>query len=154
MLDKPVLLTKEGLDKLQRELEELRTVKRNEVAERIKYAMEFGDIAENSEYEDAKNEQGMLEGRILTLEKMVRNAAIIEEHHDGGVVHAGNVVTVKDDSGKKTYTIVGPAEVDVATGRISLESPVGKALMGRKVGDKVTVETPAGARLLTIVSVK
>lgn len=154
MLDKPVLLTKEGLDKLQRELEELRTVKRNEIAERIKYAMEFGDIAENSEYENVKNDQGMLEGRILTLEKMVRNAVIIEEHHAGGVVQAGSAVTVKDDGGKETYTIVGPAEVDVATGRISMESPVGKALIGRKVGDKVAVETPAGSRVLTIVSVK
>src|SRR5437899_2122759 len=122
MLDKPVLLTKEGLDKLQSELDELRTTRRSEIAERIKYAKEFGDISENSEYEDAKNEQGMLEGRILTLEKMVRNAVIIEEHHDG-VVQVGSSVTVKDEFGKETYTIVGPAEVDVASGRISMESP-------------------------------
>src|SRR5919108_1232675 len=113
MLDKPVLLTKEGLDKLQRELEELRTVRRNEIAERIKYAKEFGDIAENSEYEDAKNEQGMLEGRILTLERMVRNAVIIEEQHNG-VVQVGSRVTVKDEYGQETYTVVGPAEVDPA----------------------------------------
>jgi transcription elongation factor GreA len=152
MLDKPVLLTREGLEKLQKELDELRTVRRNEVAERIKYAMEFGDISENSEYEDAKNEQGMVEGRILTLEKMVRNAVLIEEHHDG-VVQVGSKVTVKDNGGEERYTIVGPAEVDVATGRISMESPVGKALMGRKVGDTVTVQTPAGARPITIVSV-
>ena len=153
MLDKPVPLTKEGLDRLQRELDELRTVKRNEIAERIKYAMEFGDIAENSEYEDAKNEQGMLEGRILTVEKMLRNAVPIEEHHDG-VVSMGSTVVVKDGRHEETYTIVGPAEVDVATGRISMESPVGEALMGHTVGDKVTVTTPAGSRPITIVRVK
>ena len=152
MLDKPVLLTKEGLDKLQSELDELRTTRRSEIAERIKYAKEFGDISENSEYEDAKNEQGMLEGRILTLEKMVRNAVIIEEHHDG-VVQVGSSVTVKDEFGKETYTIVGPAEVDVARGRISMESPVGKALIGHKVGEKVQVQTPSGARTVKIVKV-
>ena len=136
MLDKPVLLTKEGLEKLQRELDDLRTTRRTEVAERIKYAKEFGDIMENSEYEDAKNEQGMLEGRILTLEKMVRNAVLIEEHHDG-IVQVGSRVRVKDEFGEEEFTIVGPAEVDVAGGRISMESPVGKALMGHKVGEKV-----------------
>src|SRR5258706_10196856 len=150
MLDKPVLLTKEGLDKLQVELDELRTTRRSEIAERIKYAKEFGDISENAEYEDAKNEQGMVEGRILTLEKMIRNAVIIEEHHDG-VVQVGSVVEVKDDFGKETYTIVGPAEVDVARGRISMESPVGKALIGHKVGESVPVQTPGGSRSMKIV---
>ncbi|HEV7679426.1 MAG TPA: transcription elongation factor GreA [Candidatus Dormibacteraeota bacterium] len=152
MLDKPVLLTKEGLDKMQQELDELRTTRRSEIAERIKYAKEFGDISENSEYEDAKNEQGMVEGRILTLEKMIRNAVLIEEHHDG-VVKVGSVVKVKDDFGQETYTIVGPAEVDVAAGRISMESPVGKALMGHKGGETVSVPTPAGARSVKIVKV-
>jgi transcription elongation factor GreA len=152
MLDKPVLLTQEGLDKLQQELDELRTTRRSEIAERIKYAKEFGDISENAEYEDAKNEQGMVEGRILTLEKMVRNAVLIEEHH-GGAIQAGSVVNVKDDFGEETYTIVGPAEVDVARGRISMESPVGKALIGHKVGEKVQVQTPGGARTVKIVKV-
>jgi transcription elongation factor GreA len=152
MLDKPVLLTREGLEKLQVELDDLRTSKRNEIAERIKYAKEFGDISENSEYEDAKNEQGMLEGRILTLEKMVRNAVIIEEHHDGRV-QVGSRVTVKDEFGKEQFTIVGPAEVDVQAGRISMESPVGKALLGHKVGEQVKVQTPGGTRPITIVKV-
>ena len=152
MLDKPVPLTPEGLEKLQRELDELRTVKRNEIAERIKYAKDFGDISENAEYEDAKNEQGMVEGRILVLEKMVRNAVIIEEHHDGTVA-VGSTVTVTDDQGKEVYTIVGAAEVDLASGRISMESPVGKAVMGRRTGDEVTVQTPAGARSLRITDV-
>ena len=151
-MDKPVLLTKDGLARLERELDELRTVRRSEVAERIKYAKDFGDISENAEYEDAKNEQGMVEGRILTLEKMIRNAVLIEEHHDG-VVQAGSVVKVKDDFGEETYTIVGPAEVDVASGRISMESPVGKALIGHKVGDKVQVQTPGGSRTVKIVKV-
>ena len=152
MLDKPVPLTQEGLEKLQRELEELRTVRRTEIAERIKYAKEFGDISENAEYEDAKNEQGMLEGRILTLEKLVRNAVLIEEHHDGFIA-VGSTVTVKDDHGEEVYTIVGPAEVDMTAGRISMESPVGKAVMGRKVGDDVNVQTPAGQRRLKITKV-
>jgi transcription elongation factor GreA len=152
MLDKPVLLTKEGLDKLQRELDELRTNKRSEIAERIKYAKEFGDISENAEYEDAKNEQGMLEGRILTLEKMVRNAVLIEEHHDG-IVQVGSKVKVKDEFGEEEYTIVGPAEVDVSAGRISMESPVGRALLGHKVGEEVKVQTPGGNRKLTIKKV-
>ncbi len=152
MLDKPVPLTAEGLDKLQRELEELRTVRRTEIAERIKYAKDFGDISENAEYEDAKNEQGMLEGRILVLEKMVRNAVIIEEHHDG-IIAVGTTVTVADELGTEVYTIVGPAEVDLTSGRISMESPVGKAVMGHRVDEEVTVQTPAGTRSLRITAV-
>jgi transcription elongation factor GreA len=128
------------------------TVRRAEVAARIQEAKEHGDITENAEYEDAKNEQGMLEGRILVLEKMVRNAVLIEEHHDG-VIAVGSTVTVKDDFGEEVYTIVGPAEVDLAAGRISMESPVGKAVMGRRVSDEVTVQTPAGPRSLRITKV-
>lgn len=153
-MDKPVLLTKEGLDKLQSELEELLTVRRGEIAERIKYAKDFGDITENAEYEDAKNEQGMLEGRILTLEAMIRNAVIIEQDAQAGVVQVGSTVEVKDDDGVQAFTIVGPAEVDVTAGKISMESPVGKALLGRRVGDRVDVQSPGGARQLRVVSVR
>ncbi len=153
-MDKPVLLTKEGLDKLQSELEELLTVRRGEIAERIKYAKNFGDITENAEYEDAKNEQGMLEGRILTLEAMIRNAVIIEQDAQAGVVQVGSTVEVKDDDGVQAFTIVGPAEVDVTAGKISMESPVGKALLGRRVGDRVDVQSPGGARQLRVVSVR
>jgi transcription elongation factor GreA len=153
-MDKPVLLTKEGLDKLQSELEELLTVRRGEIAERIKYAKDFGDITENAEYEDAKNEQGMLEGRILTLEAMIRNAVIIEQDVQAGVVQVGSTVEVKDDDGVQAFTIVGPAEVDVTAGKISMESPVGKALLGRRVGDRVDVQSPGGARQLRVVSVR
>jgi transcription elongation factor GreA len=152
-MDRPVLLTQDGLKKLQAELEELKTAKRAEIAERIKYAMDFGDISENAEYEDAKNEQGMLEGRILTLENMIRNAVIIADAAADGVVQIGSTVEVKDEFGKQTYTVVGPAEADVASGRISHESPVGKALMGRKVGEKVMVMTPGGEREVKIVKI-
>ena len=153
-MDKPVLLTKEGLDKLAAELEELRTVRRAEVAERIKYAKDFGDISENAEYEAAKNEQGMLEGRILTLEMMVRNAVIIEQAEGGGVVQGGSTVEVKDEYGTQAFTIVGPAEVDVTSGRISMESPVGKALLGRRIGDKVAVQSPGGMRELKVTALR
>jgi transcription elongation factor GreA len=148
------LLTKEGLDKLAAELEELRTVRRAEVAERIKYAKDFGDISENAEYEAAKNEQGMLEGRILTLEMMVRNAVIIEQAEVGGVVQVGSTVEVKDEYGTQAFTIVGPAEVDVTSGRISMESPVGKALLGRRIGDKVAVQSPGGMRELKVTALR
>ena len=152
-MDKPVLLTKDGITKLERELDELRTVRRAEVAERIKYAKDFGDISENAEYEEAKNEQGMVEGRILVLENMLRNVVVIEEGGSAGVIGVGSSVEVQDEFGKQSFTIVGPAEVDVANGRISLESPVGKALLGHKVGDEVEVQSPAGSRQVKISKV-
>ncbi len=152
-MEKPVLLTAEGLEKLEKELEELRTVKRAEVAERIRYAKGFGDLSENAEYEDAKNEQGMIEGRILVLETMVRNAQLIEENHKG-VVGVGSLVTISDEFGEETFTIVGPAEVDVESGKISLESPVGKSLMGHKVGEAVQAACPGGMRELKILKIK
>src|ERR1017187_3068729 len=151
--DKPVLLTPEGQQKLEVELEELRTVRRAEIAERIKYAKDFGDISENAEYEDAKNEQGMVEGRILTLENMLRNAVPIEESSERGVVRIGSEVELKDEFGKQVFTIVGPAEVDVASGRISMESPVGKALIGHRNGESVDVQSPGGPRRVKIVRV-
>jgi len=144
-MDKPVLLTRDGLAKLERELAELRTVGRSEIAERIKYAKDFGD--------DANNDQGRLEGRILVLENMLRNVVIIEEAASNGEVGIGSVVEVKDEFGKQMFTIVGPAEVDVAEGRISMESPVGKALMGHKVGDEVEVISPGGTRRLKITKI-
>lgn len=154
MQEKPVFLTQEGLTRLEAELETLRTVKRAEIAERIKYARDFGDISENSEYEDAKNEQGMIEGRILVLETTIRNATLIEEQGEGdGNVRLGSVVEVKDEFGKQSFTIVGPAEVDVAGGKISMESPVGKAVFGRKQGDEVQIQSPSGSRKLKILKV-
>ncbi len=154
--DKPVPITKKGLQKLQAELDELRTVKRTEVADRIRTAKEFGDISENSEYDDAKNDQGWIEGRILTLEKMIRNAEIIREpsKKSAGTVQLGSKVQVKDEFGEENFTIVGPVEADPKKGLISLESPVGKALLGKSKGDKVKVTTPGGTSTLVVLGVK
>ncbi|MDP9326003.1 MAG: transcription elongation factor GreA [Candidatus Dormibacteraeota bacterium] len=154
--DKPVPITKKGLQKLQAELDELRNVKRLEVADRIRSAKEFGDISENSEYDDAKNDQGWIEGRILTLEKMIRNAEIIREpsKKSAGTVQLGSRVRVKDEFGEENFTIVGPVEADPKKGLISLESPVGKALLGKSKGDKVKVATPAGSRTMQVLDVK
>lgn len=152
--DKPVPISKEGLKKLEIELEQLRTTKREEVAGRIHAAMEFGDYSENSELEQAKNEQAFLEGRILTLEQMVKNAVMIDQngHHD--MVELGSQVTLESTDGEKArYVIVGSAEAAPAEGRISNESPVGKALLGHRKGDTVKVAVPAGAVEMKILAV-
>jgi len=153
MTQKPVFLTPEGLARLQAELEYLTTVRRHEVAERIYQAKESGDITDNAEYEDAKNEQAFLEGRILTLEAMLRNAQIIDDRRASETVTLGSTVTVVDDDGyEETYTIVGSAEADPSRGRISNESPVGRALLGRRVGEEARVVVPAGPRTLRITA--
>ena len=154
--DKPVPITKKGLEKLNAELDELLSVKRPEVADRNKTAKEFGDISENAEYEDAKNDQGWIEGRIMTLEKMIRNAELIPEpsRKASGTVRLGSRVKVKDEFGESAYTIVGPVEADPTKGLISLESPVGKALIGHAAGDKVKVATPGGTSNVTLIEVK
>src|SRR5437868_8727633 len=152
--DKPVPISADGLKKLEAELEELRTKKRQEVAERIHAAMQFGDYSENSELEQAKNDQAFLEGRILTLEQMVKNATIIDqnEHHD--IVEIGSHVTIEQDGERDQYVIVGSAEAAPAEGRISNESPVGKALIGHKKGDLVRASVPRGEVELKIVAVR
>lgn len=147
MTDKEVILTPSGLKKLEEELEYLKSVKRREVAERIKIAISYGDISENSEYEDAKNEQAFIEGRIITLEKMLRNAKIINEDEvNTDVVSIGSTVKLKDIEFNETveYTIVGSAESDPMANLISNESPVGKALLGKQIGATVDVAVPAG----------
>lgn len=145
--EKEVILTLDGLNKLEKELEYLKTVRRREVAERIKQALEFGDISENSEYEDAKNEQGFIEGRILAIEKMLRNARVIDDEdvHTDVVSLGSRVVLVDLETGEKLeYTIVGSAEADPSSHKISNESPVGKALMGKKVKEEVEIKVPVG----------
>ena len=155
MLDKPVLLTREGLDKLQRELEELRTTRRSEIAERIKYAKEFGDISENAEYDDAKNEQAMLEARIAQLEERLRSATVIDASDlDTDMVRVGSIVHVKEGGKSTKYTIVGSAEAKPAELKLSNESPVGKALLGHKRGEEVTFPTPKGERRLKITKIE
>ena len=150
MSEKEVLLTKEGLVKIEEELEQLKSVKRAEVAERIKEAIAHGDISENSEYDDAKNEQAFVEGRILTLERQLRNARIIDTSvRDHTVVSLGSKVVLYDEEDKEEveYSIVGSAESSPMHAKISNESPVGKALMGKKVGDTIEVVVPAGTTL-------
>jgi transcription elongation factor GreA len=152
--DKPVLLTKEGLQALEEELEQLVNVRRADVAERIRQARDFGDIAENAEYTEAKNEQSLVEGRIQTLEAMVRNAVMIEEENrERGVVAAGAEVKVSSEEGEETYSIVGAAEADPLNGRISNESPLGRALLGHKAGDEVEWTSPIGTSRVKILAV-
>ncbi|HEY8495855.1 MAG TPA: transcription elongation factor GreA [Limnochordales bacterium] len=156
MQDKEILLTAEGLAKLEKELEHLKTVRRREVAARIKQALEFGDISENSEYDDAKNEQAFIEGRILQLEKMLRHARVIDEA-DGpsDVVTLGARVRLRDlqFGDEVEYQVVGSAEADPFNNRISNESPVGQAIMGKRPGTIVEVKAPAGVLKYEILEV-
>jgi len=147
-------LTKEGYEKLEEELEYLRTVRRREVARRLELALEEGPLLENAELEDARNEQAFLEGRILMLERMLGEAEIIDEGpHD--MVEVGSQVTITETGGSpETYRIVGSAEADPTKGYISNASPLGKALMGCKKGDKVTIDAPVGALEFEVVGVQ
>ncbi len=154
MYGKPVFLTLEGRNKLEGELKHLREVKRPEVAEIIRMAKEFSDTVDNAEFEEAKNEQAFIEGRILTIEKIVANAIIIESDHNHETVRLGSKVTVVNSEGdREEFTIVGSAEVDPRLGKISNESPVGRALLGRKLGEAVEVAAPAGLMQFHVVSI-
>ncbi|HHY91450.1 MAG TPA: transcription elongation factor GreA [Clostridiales bacterium] len=157
MADKEILLTSEGLKKIEEELDFLKTIKRKEIAERIKEAIAFGDISENSEYDEAKNEQAKIEERIAKLEATLRKAKIIDEEEISlDVVSIGSTVKVKmlafDEIAE--YTIVGTTEADPYDQKISNESPVGKALLGKKVGDIVDVQVPDGTTKLEILEIK
>ncbi|MBT2656765.1 MULTISPECIES: transcription elongation factor GreA [Bacillaceae] len=150
-------MTQAGKEKLVQELEYLKSVKRKEVVERIKIARSFGDLSENSEYDSAKEEQAFVEGRITTLENMIRNAKIIAESEMAGdSVALGRSVTFIElpDGEEETYSIVGSAEADPFEGKISNDSPIAKSLLGKKVGDQVTVQTPGGEMSVRIVSIK
>ena len=155
-MPKDVILTPEGRANLKAELDTLSTTRRREVAARIKEAREFGDISENAEYDDAKNEQAMLEARIAQLEEKLRSATVIDASQlTNEVVRVGSVVHVEDEGGKATmYTIVGSAEASPAERKLSNESPVGKALIGHKRGEAVTFSTPRGERRLTITNIE
>ena len=159
-MPKDVILTPEGLEKLKAELEELTTTKRREVAERIKDAREYGDISENSEYDDAKTEQGLLERRISEIQRRIRNAKVVDPSEaQADAVDLGTRVTLKvvGSRGKKnerTFQIVGVNESDPTNGKLSHVSPVGRAVLKRRVGEKVTVSTPRGATEYEIVNVE
>ncbi|MER3458570.1 MAG: transcription elongation factor GreA [Chloroflexota bacterium] len=156
MAEQPTFLTREGLKKLEEELEYLRTVRRQEVARRLHEALQEGEVLENAEYEDAKNEQAFVEGRILQLETLLNNAILIEEEGPADHVRIGSRVTIVEegDGAKETYRLVGSAEADPRQGLISNESPLGRALIGHKVGDVVTVNAPAGVLTFRIVAIQ
>lgn len=156
---KATLITKDGLKNLKEELDQLKSVKRREVAARIKEAISFGDLSENSEYEEAKNEQAFLEGRILDLEQKIKNAKIISDKHQtvksvqlGSMVHLANLAKTKDNI--EIYTIVGSTEADPFEAKISNESPVGSALLDKNKGDKIKVHVPSGSVEYEIMKVE
>ncbi len=154
---KEVILTPEGYEKLKQEIEHLSTEKRREVADRIRIAREFGDIAENAEYDDAKNEQALLEHRIATLEERLRNARVITKSDvSKDVVSVGSHVRLRDLDAKRTfeYHIVGSAEANPAENKLSNESPVGKAIIGKKKGEVVEVAAPRGSLKFKILDIK
>ena len=156
-MDKHVYLTKEGLEKLQQDLENMKTVRRKEVAERLKQAIGFGDLSENSEYDDAKNEQAFIEGEIQRMEEMLINVVVIEDGAkvDDGTITIGSKVVIRfvGDDEEEEYKIVGTVEADPMNTRISNESPVGKAIIGHKAGDIVDIEVPTGIVQYEIVKV-
>lgn len=152
-MNKQVLLTEEGLKKLQGELKVLKEERRKEVIERIQEAVAHGDLSENADYAQAKEEQAFIEGRIQEIEEMIKNAEIISNAGNSNMVGIGSTVTAKLNGKEVKYTIVGSNEANPAAGRISNESLVGKALLGHKAGEKVIVQTPAGVNEYQIVSI-
>lgn len=155
MADTIHYVTKEGLKKIEDELAELKNVKRKEVAERIKEAKELGDLSENAEYQDAKEEQGFIESRIIELEQQLKHTEIISHTKNTNEVQIGSKISIEDDGGNAlTYTIVGSSEASPADKLISNESPLGQAFLGQAVGSTVEVETPAGKKQYTIKSVE
>ncbi|AKN33017.1 transcription elongation factor GreA [Clostridium carboxidivorans P7] len=154
---KKYIMTYEGVKKLESELEYLKTVKRKEITEKIKVALSFGDLSENSEYDEAKNEQAFVEGRIIQLENMLKNATIVDESEIPlDVVSVGSIVKVKDyDFDEEVeYNIVGSAEADPMNNKISNESPVGRGLVGKKIGDIIEVQVPDGVSKYEILGIR
>ncbi|MBM7569576.1 transcription elongation factor GreA [Aquibacillus albus] len=155
-VEKSYYMTQEGKEKLENELHYLKTERRQEVVERIKIARGFGDLSENSEYDAAKDEQAFVESRIAQVENMIRNAVIIENDNENpDIVSLGKSVTFKElpDGDEETYTIVGSAEADPFEGKISNDSPIAKSLLGRQIGEEVTVPTPGGDMNVKIIKV-
>lgn len=154
MTERQTFITADGLEKLRDELHQLKTVKRREIAQRIQEAKELGDLSENAEYVEAKNEQAFVEGRVAELEAVVKNPVIIQDVKNSELVRVGSSVTLKTDGKEISYTIVGSNESDPLNGRISNESPLGQAFIGKKVGDAVEIDVPRGKRTFSIVSIK
>ena len=160
MAEKPIILTQAGLEKMEKELEELKSVKRKEIAEKIKVALSFGDLSENSEYDEAKNEQAMMEARIADIEVMLKRVQVIDEDElSNENIHIGSKAEVRvtnKSTGKSTvyeYQIVGSNEADPLSGCISDESAVGRALLNKRIGDKFDVEVPAGEKEYEVMDI-
>ncbi|NLN84258.1 MAG: transcription elongation factor GreA [Firmicutes bacterium] len=156
MVEQPVYLTADGLAKAEERLEYLKATRRSEVAERIKQAKEYGDLSENSEYDDAKNEQAFIEAEIQKLERMLRNAVVIKEgENSSSTIQVGSRVTIRDESNQEefTYTIVGTAEADPFSERISNESPIGSALIEKAVDEIVEINLPVGPVRYRVVKI-
>jgi transcription elongation factor GreA len=156
MNERPVYITKEGHEELEKELEYLKTDRRKQIAERLHAALEEGDLIENAELEDARREQSFLEGRIQTIERHLRNAIIIEGGSQEGIVTVGNRITISEEGteGIEVYHLVGSAEADPKKGKISNESPLGQALMGKRVGEKAVVKAPDGNIVFEVITVE
>lgn len=152
-MDKPAYITKEGFERIKSELHELKTVKKREVAERIERAKELGDLSENAEYADAKDEMSFVEGRIIELDDYINRAVVIADDKSG-VVQVGSTVVLKSANAQKTYTIVGANEADPLSGRISNETPLAQALLGKNKGDVIEVTVPAGKIAYTVLKVE
>ena len=152
MSDAPSYLTKEGFEQLKRELQFLKTTRKREIAARIERAKELGDLSENAEYQDAKEEMAFLEGKIMELDNISSRAVVID-HKGGDVITVGSTVTAEAAGKSKTYKIVGPNEANPLEGRISNESPLARALLGHKVGDEIEFKTPGGAVVYTVKKV-
>jgi transcription elongation factor GreA len=154
-MTQPNYLTPEGEAKLKAELQELKGAKREELSKRLRSAIQMGDLSENADYHKAKEDQGFLEGRIQEIEAILRNPIIIEKTQSNGVVYIGSHVTIQEGSlDPETYHLVGPSEADPRNGKISHESPIGRALMDKKVGDFAEAETPGGKLKFKIIKIE
>lgn len=147
-------VSEEGLNKLKEKLHELKTARRKDVAQRLEHAKSLGDLSENAEYQETKEEQSLLESEIAELEDTIRNAVLIQQGKSGDKVAVGSTLSVSSVHGGETFTIVGSEEADPVSGKISNESPLGKSFLGRKAGDTVDVKTPAGVTKYEITEVK
>ncbi len=154
MDEQNTFITEAGLGKLKQELDELKGSRRKEIAERIQEAKELGDLSENAEYAEAKNEQGFVEGRILEIESIIRHATIIKQDaKTSDTVTVGSKIKIRDDKETKEYFIVGSSEADPSKGRISNESPIGQAFIGKKIGDIIEIKVPQGSKKFKIVAI-
>jgi transcription elongation factor GreA len=154
-MTEPAYLTAEGLERIKEELKELTGSRRKELSARLRSAIQMGDLSENADYHKAKEDQGFLEGRIQELEYLVRNAVVIEKNKKSNTVGIGSHITIQEENNpKETYHMVGPKEADPRNGRISHESPIGRALTDHRVGDEVEVETPAGKVKFKILKIE